>query len=304
MQLRLCLLVCLLFNVFSLKNPSDKILSPKNHSSSESLFESLKKDPLSFVEAFAQADPDKVNEIIDLLEKLAAASLSNKEDLVSKKESADTALNIAQSNLDTSNQDRIDAANALQTATTDNAAAEEAQRNAQSVKNAAQVTKNDADSNLDAQGPGLDDEYAVILQVIQLLRGLLPCSDDYTIKQDSDGVSACYKYVDSKVSWFDARDACAADGAHLVTATSANYDIVSSSNACTWIGANDIDVEGSWVWIDGTPLIETHWDVGEPNNLHEEHCAHTLSCHNGYHLDRWWNDDDCEIPDYGYLCQK
>jgi len=282
-----------------MRDSSDKILSPSNHSSSESLVESLKRDPLSFVEAFAQADPDKVNEIIDLLENLAAASLSNKEDLVSKKESADTALNTAQGNLDTANQNQIDAEKTLQTATTDNDAAAEAQRNAQSVKDAAQVTKNDADSNLAAQGPGLDDEHAVIQQVIQLLRGLLPCSDDYTSKKDSDGVSACYKNVDSKVNYFAARDACVADGAHLVAPTAANNDLVYSLGLGNfWIDVNDIDLEGSWVRSDGSPLTESHWKADEPNDY-----GNGEDCAIGVATVQLWNDVPCE-HNFRYICQK
>jgi len=277
MQLRLCLLACFLFNVFSLKDPSDKILSPKNHSSSESLeilslinhnsseslVESLKKDPLSFVEAFAQADPDKVNALIDLLKNLAAASLSNKQKLVSKKESADAELI------------------------------------------AAQVAKDDADSNLAAQGPGLDDEHTVIQKVIKGLRGLIPCSDGYKTKKGSDGFSACYKYVDSKVSWVTARDACVADEAHLVIATSANYEFLHSTNDCVWTGGNDIDVEGSWVWTDGTPITETHWNTNthiEPNGLRNENCIMTLDCE-AKGLDNWWNDQGCEA-NLNYVCQK
>jgi formylglycine-generating enzyme len=33
-----------------------------------------------------------------------------------------------------------------------------------------------------------------------------------------------------------------------------------------WIGLTDEDSEGSWKWIDGTPLEAFHWAIGEPNN--------------------------------------
>lgn len=45
----------------------------------------------------------------------------------------------------------------------------------------------------------------------------------------------------------------------------------------TWIGLNDIDVEGEWRWIDNVDANMTaiNWARGEPNNDHRgQDCAH------------------------------
>jgi len=223
------LLVCL--SVFSLKNPSDKHLSLKNQSSPVSLVESLKKDPESFVEAFAQADPEKINEIILLLDNLAATALSSKQELVSKKEAADTAFEVAKKALDDAG---LDYEGAL-------------------------VAQRDADSNLASQGPELDNEHIVTQQVIQLLRDL-PCSDGYSSIKDSNGGYACYKFVSNKLDWHAAEDACVKEGAHLIRSVAANKHMMFKFfDVCFWSGANNN--EGNWVWTDGTPFIKD--DVGE-----------------------------------------
>jgi len=33
-----------------------------------------------------------------------------------------------------------------------------------------------------------------------------------------------------------------------------------------WIGLNDVEEEGNFVWVSGEPVVFTNWDPGEPNN--------------------------------------
>ena len=37
-----------------------------------------------------------------------------------------------------------------------------------------------------------------------------------------------------------------------------------------WIGINDIDNEGTFIWADGTEVTYTGWNSGEPNNIGNE----------------------------------
>jgi len=65
-----------------------------------------------------------------------------------------------------------------------------------------------------------------------------------------------------------------------------------SNNNCpdTWIGLNDIADEGIFLWIDGTPLAYSNWDIGEPNNVEDEDCVHIW----GFSEQNTWNDNKCE----------
>lgn len=62
-----------------------------------------------------------------------------------------------------------------------------------------------------------------------------------------------------------------------------------------WLGLTDLDDEGSFVWVDGTPVGYDGWQDGEPNNLFfVEHCAV---------LDgTGWNDSDC-LAGARFICE-
>lgn len=57
-----------------------------------------------------------------------------------------------------------------------------------------------------------------------------------------------------------------------------------------WIGANDIENEGRWIWSsDNTTVHYFPWRSDQPDNFHsEEHCAHIFSDKEG-----GWNDLHC-----------
>ena len=65
-----------------------------------------------------------------------------------------------------------------------------------------------------------------------------------------------------------------------------------------WIGLNDIDNEGTYMWVDGTALSYTQWSPGEPSNgdgIINEDCTSVYS--NGY-----WNDAPCTNAYLCYIC--
>ncbi|MBL9141186.1 MAG: hypothetical protein JNK53_04910, partial [Phycisphaerae bacterium] len=63
-------------------------------------------------------------------------------------------------------------------------------------------------------------------------------------------------------------------GTHLVTIDSAeenewirlNFGNLLGVDRRIWIGFNDVAVEGTFQWADGSPVNYTNWNPGEPNN--------------------------------------
>ena len=71
----------------------------------------------------------------------------------------------------------------------------------------------------------------------------------------------------------------------------------------TWIGLNDIDEEGNYMWVDGNSLLagEVEWLPGRPNNVGAgEDCAHYNFQNNANEL----NDLPCSNTDVYALCEK
>jgi len=108
----------------------------------------------------------------------------------------------------------------------------------------------------------------------------------------------CYKYFSETKTWGDARTACQAEGADLVsTANSAeNSFAVSIAAATFWTGLNDQASEGSWKWTDGSPYNWSSWSGGEPNNSGNEDCMHVYT-------NSHWNDLPCSAS-VAYMCEK
>ena len=62
-----------------------------------------------------------------------------------------------------------------------------------------------------------------------------------------------------------------------------------------WIGYNDIDNEGDWVWVDGMTSSYTNWDDKSPNNGGVS-CAIVTTTGK-------WHDEPCQSQ-FSYICKK
>uniref|UniRef100_A0A2I3LTA0 CD209 molecule n=1 Tax=Papio anubis TaxID=9555 RepID=A0A2I3LTA0_PAPAN len=125
-----------------------------------------------------------------------------------------------------------------------------------------------------------------------------PCPWEWTFFQGN-----CYFMSNSQRNWHNSITACQEVGAQLVVIKSAEEQNFlqlqsSRSNRFTWMGLSDLNHEGTWQWVDGSPLLPSfkqYWNKGEPNNIGEEDCAEFSG--NG------WNDDKCNLAKF-WICKK
>ena len=117
-----------------------------------------------------------------------------------------------------------------------------------------------------------------------------------------------YLFCTEFSTWDVARATCLAHGYDLATVNDDAENTYLQSAAVSrvdtgygwWIGLNDRDTEGTFVWADGSPVTYTDWDGGEPNNANSgEDCTTVV------HLDvprMNWNDLACDwtLP---FLCE-
>ena len=80
-----------------------------------------------------------------------------------------------------------------------------------------------------------------------------------------------YYVEDAFNTWADAQANAQALGGNLVTINDASENAwilanLLTSSATYWIGLSDADVEGTFVWKTGEPLLFSNWAPGEPDD--------------------------------------
>ena len=99
--------------------------------------------------------------------------------------------------------------------------------------------------------------------------------------------------------WENAKIHCANLGGHLAIIDDANENSalfsylqsIGVNNA--YFGLSDAAQEGTWTWVDGTPLTYSNWGTGEPSNLAYDGTAENYGM---FYVDTYsngeWNDGD------------
>jgi hypothetical protein len=134
------------------------------------------------------------------------------------------------------------------------------------------------------------------------------------------GYMVCYTQPRWK-TWPDAEADCVSRGMHLVRVNDAaeNQWIVDTMASAgysggVWIGANDRQTEGVWVWTDGVQFwqgegdaggpiggLYNDWGRGQPNDnaVGGEDCAEL-----GFTGSWIWNDLSCDTFTRAYVCER
>ncbi|XP_058148529.1 C-type lectin domain family 4 member G-like [Dasypus novemcinctus] len=82
-----------------------------------------------------------------------------------------------------------------------------------------------------------------------------PCPEDWTAFEGS-----CYKFSTEELTWFEAKDQCIHEGAHLVIINSlAEQKFLSTSQHVFWIGLRKHYRTGPYKWQDGSSPTYTNW---------------------------------------------
>uniref|UniRef100_A0A665UEQ5 C-type lectin domain-containing protein n=1 Tax=Echeneis naucrates TaxID=173247 RepID=A0A665UEQ5_ECHNA len=120
---------------------------------------------------------------------------------------------------------------------------------------------------------------------------------------------SCYWMTETVKNWHDAEAHCNSEQGHLasfhsqeelsfLTGELIHYGI----NTQSWVGLNDINVEGQFVYTDGTPADFLLWAPNQPDNYqNNEDCVHLRGMN--HHEAGKLNDDFCTST-MEYICKK
>ncbi|XP_073724590.1 galactose-specific lectin nattectin-like isoform X2 [Misgurnus anguillicaudatus] len=114
----------------------------------------------------------------------------------------------------------------------------------------------------------------------------------------------CYKFFSQSVNWVTAEKNCQSIDANLASVRSIvenNFllSLLVSADTRAWIGGHDAEIEGQWLWSDGSQFDFTNWCSGEPDNNKHNNPENCLEIN--YSNNHCWNDELCSFT-MNYIC--
>ncbi|XP_052357528.1 CD209 antigen-like protein A isoform X2 [Oncorhynchus keta] len=97
-------------------------------------------------------------------------------------------------------------------------------------------------------------------------------------------------------TWEESREDCLERGADLVI-------INSDKEQGVWIGLTDSVKEGTWKWVDGTPLTTGYWYYPCPDNAGPTQNEDCVEIRNDQLPLKAWNDLSCDSQ-LNWICEK
>lgn len=110
---------------------------------------------------------------------------------------------------------------------------------------------------------------------------------------------SCYALSRAPLSWTAALAACEDWGGSLVSITSEAEDVLlgTALSGTVWIGANDRQTEGTFVWANADPFELAAFAPGEPDNTFGiQDCIERRA-------DGLWNDRACSVQNV-FVCER
>ncbi|XP_076021600.1 CD209 antigen-like protein 2 isoform X1 [Genypterus blacodes] len=142
-------------------------------------------------------------------------------------------------------------------------------------------------------------------QVIKPTAPPIVCSPDWVLFN-----SSCYFISRNTRDWPESQSYCQSQGGHLAIILSAEeqtflWDRLPRGHwNAFWFGITDEHTEDQWKWVDGTPLVDSFWEVGEPNNHINEDCGYIVKTQVLKRVAvRSWYDAPCSMP-RNFICEK
>nr|XP_055046135.1 galactose-specific lectin nattectin-like [Misgurnus anguillicaudatus] len=114
----------------------------------------------------------------------------------------------------------------------------------------------------------------------------------------------CYKFFSQSVNWVTAEKNCQSVDANLASVRSTvehNFllSLIVPPTTSTWVGGHDGEIEGQWLWSDGSQFVFTNWCSPQPDSYAgRENCMEI-----NISATHCWNDAQCSTT-MGYICAK
>ncbi|XP_038072809.1 perlucin-like protein [Patiria miniata] len=121
--------------------------------------------------------------------------------------------------------------------------------------------------------------------------------------------SSCYKFTDNGTNWENANTYCQGLGGMLLVIESEGEnefiaeEMRNSGMSSTWLGCNDISMEGAWVcYPEGVKSMQyENWAEGRPNDWNGQDCAAIYKYSERHGT---WDDISCnEWNDMYTICE-
>ncbi|XP_048251020.1 perlucin-like [Haliotis rufescens] len=118
---------------------------------------------------------------------------------------------------------------------------------------------------------------------------------------------SCYWFSKTLANFAEARSYCQYFGSHLAKVTSKDEDDFVRGHAARhgkaanyWLGATDLNVEGTWLWEGQQAMDYSNWSRSQPDNGGgAEHCLDIKQIYESY----LWNDENCNTG-VNFICEK